>query len=181
MSDHLHGTQTWIDRIATLFDQAWHRGEHPRIEDYLAGVAEPRRSQLLEELLRVELDDRRAAGEAPSLEEYVIRFPQDEAMIRVAVTGGGAKSIDPGSSDAATPPKPPREVSGHSDADGPPPINGGVDATGSYHSGAVKADVDATLSYSVARDGGKVGPLLSAQDLKQLARLFTPGMVLQGR
>ncbi len=38
-----------------------------------------------------------------------------------------------------------------------------------------------TLSYSVALAGGAVGPLLSAQDLAQLASTFTPGMVLQGR
>ena len=88
MSDHSEGTQTWIDRIATPFDRAWQAGEHPRIEDYLAGVAEPRRSQLLEELLRVELGNRRAAGETPGPEEYVIRFPQDEAKIRAVVNGG---------------------------------------------------------------------------------------------
>ena len=67
MSDHPQGTQTWIDRIATYFDRAWHRGEHPQIEDYLAGVAELRRCQVLEELLRVELGNRRDAGEARAL------------------------------------------------------------------------------------------------------------------
>ncbi len=181
MSDHLQGTQTWIDRIATLFDRAWQAGERPQIEDYLACVAEPRRSQLLEELLRVELDNRRAAGETPGPEEYVIRFPQDEAMIRAAVSEGGAESIHPGWKDAATPPQPPRATGWHMDADDPPPIVGPVDATGSYRPKAIEADPDATLSYSVAREGGKVEPLLSAQDLDQLASTFTPGMVLQGR
>ena len=33
----------------------------------------------------------------------------------------------------------------------------------------------------MALEGGKVEPLLSAQDLEQLASTFTPGMVLQGR
>ena len=58
---------------------------------------------------------------------------------------------------------------------------GPADATGSCHSGAVKADPDATLSYSVAREGGQVEPLLTPQDLEQLATTFYPGMVLQGR
>jgi tetratricopeptide (TPR) repeat protein/serine/threonine protein kinase len=53
--------------------------------------------------------------------------------------------------------------------------------TGSYHFDADAVDSDVTLSYSAARDGGPVEPLLSAQDLEQLANTFTPGMVLQGR
>jgi serine/threonine protein kinase len=42
-------------------------------------------------------------------------------------------------------------------------------------------DSDATLSYSVARGNGQVEPLLSPQDLDQLASTFRPGIVLQGR
>jgi serine/threonine protein kinase len=181
MSDDPQGTQTWIDRIATLFDRAWQAGEHPRIEDYLEGVAAPRRSQLLEELLRVELDNRRAAGETPSPEDYVIRFPESKATIRAIVTGGAIRKVYPSSADAATTPQPPRDGCGRSDGDGLPSIVGRVDAKGPYHPRAVKADADATLSYCVARDGGKVEPLLCAQDIEQLARIFTPGMVLQGR
>src|SRR6516164_3996066 len=104
MNDHSEGTQTWIDRIATPFDQAWQAGQRPRIEDYLAGVAEPRRSQLLEELLRVELDYRRAAGETPSPGDYVIRFPQDEATIQAVVTGEDDRNVHLSSAGTATPP-----------------------------------------------------------------------------
>jgi serine/threonine protein kinase len=43
------------------------------------------------------------------------------------------------------------------------------------------ADHDATLSYSVAREGGKVEPLLGAEDLEHLAGTFFRGTVLQGR
>ena len=77
MSDHTQGTETWIDTIATPFDRAWRAsvrqgclGQRPRIEDCLAGLEGPRRSQFLEELKRIELDRRREAGEAPTAEEW---------------------------------------------------------------------------------------------------------------
>ena len=36
-----------IDKAADDFERAWKKGPRPAIEDYLAGVAEPRRSILL--------------------------------------------------------------------------------------------------------------------------------------
>ena len=181
MSDHLQGTQTWIDRIATLFDRAWQAGEHPRIEDYLKGIAEPRRSRLLEELLRVEIDDRRAAGETPSPEDYVIRFPENEAMIRAVATRGSDRIVDPRSGEAVTPPQPPLEAGGRYNAADPPASPGPGSAIPSPEPKASDADPDATLLYSVVREGGKIEPLVSERDLDQLARTFAPGMVLQGR
>src|SRR5262249_48825315 len=59
------GERSWIDEQADRFERAWRAGQQPRIEDYLAGVEEPRRSRLLEELLRVEHELRRG-GEAPA-------------------------------------------------------------------------------------------------------------------
>jgi hypothetical protein len=82
MSDRSEGTQTWIDKIATPFDRAWRAyvreggiGQRPRIEDCLAGIDGPERSELLAELLRIELEWRREAREAPTLGEYQARFP----------------------------------------------------------------------------------------------------------
>jgi serine/threonine protein kinase len=82
MNDRTQRPQTWIDAIATPFDRAWRAcvrqgciGQRPRIEDSLAGLEGPRRSQLLEELLRIELHWRREAGEVPTSEEYQSRFP----------------------------------------------------------------------------------------------------------
>jgi Protein kinase domain len=54
-------------------------------------------------------------------------------------------------------------------------------ATRSYSSGVAPDDSDATLSYSVVKDGGQIEPLLSPHDLDQLATTFYPGVVLQGR
>ena len=47
MSDRPQGTQTWINAEAERFERAWRVGPRPRIEDFLAGVSEPRRSLLL--------------------------------------------------------------------------------------------------------------------------------------
>jgi serine/threonine-protein kinase len=94
MSDHLQGTQTWIDAIATPFDQAWRAfvcqgctGQRPRIEDFLMGVTEPKRSQLLAELLRVEVEYRRKAGERPTAAEYEQRFREHGALVHDLFAG----------------------------------------------------------------------------------------------
>jgi serine/threonine protein kinase len=92
MGDHPQATETWIDVIATPFDRAWRAGQRPRIEDYLADISEPRRGQLLEELLRVERENREILGEAPTLEEYRSRFPGAEAVVD-AVYGARPASL----------------------------------------------------------------------------------------
>src|SRR5271168_200463 len=72
---------TWINAAADRFERAWKEGQRPRIEDFLVEVDEPRQDRLLEELLRVELELRRNAGEEPSPTEYGPRFPQHAALI----------------------------------------------------------------------------------------------------
>ncbi len=44
-----------IDAICLRFEDAWKAGQRPRVEQYLSGVPQPQRSQLFQELLRVEL------------------------------------------------------------------------------------------------------------------------------
>src|SRR5262249_11251686 len=46
----------WIDHLCDAFESAWQEGYRPPIEAYLAAAAEPERSQLLEELLKLELE-----------------------------------------------------------------------------------------------------------------------------
>ncbi len=93
MSQSLRGEQTWIDAAADRFERQWNAGpDRPRIEDCLE-VAEPnQRAQLLEELVRVECEIRRAAGEQPSPAEYLIRFPDDCPAVNAAFAGEEASS-----------------------------------------------------------------------------------------
>src|SRR5689334_12120095 len=75
------GDRTWIDERADGFERAWRDGPRPRIEDYLADVAEPRRTRLLEELLRVERQLALEAGERPVPAAYRRRFPAHVAVV----------------------------------------------------------------------------------------------------
>ena len=68
-----------VDNVCDRFEQAWQSAastaHRPRIEDYLGDTPEPERSALLHELLALEIEYRRQAGEHPSREEYQTRFP----------------------------------------------------------------------------------------------------------
>jgi hypothetical protein len=57
---------SWIDTAAQWFERAWKKGPRPRIEDFLAKVAEPQRPARFRELLRVERELRRRAAEGPT-------------------------------------------------------------------------------------------------------------------
>ena len=67
--------------------------DRPRIEDFLAQEAGPRRALLLQELLRVERELRNSAGEMPGPPEYHQRFPDDLPAVD-AVFGHNAH-VDP--------------------------------------------------------------------------------------
>jgi tetratricopeptide (TPR) repeat protein len=73
-----------LDRICDRFAAEWAAGRRPKAEDYLAGVAETLRSSLLGELLRVELEARRKAGETPTPDEFLGRFPAEARTIDAA-------------------------------------------------------------------------------------------------
>jgi WD40 repeat protein/tRNA A-37 threonylcarbamoyl transferase component Bud32 len=81
MSEIPTGDWPWIDAAAIRFERAWTAGSRPRIEDYLAEADESLTVPLLEELLLVEHELRRRAGEKPSVEEYWLRFPDRIALV----------------------------------------------------------------------------------------------------
>ena len=62
-------------------ERVWKSGRRPRIEDYLSARSEPERTQLLERLLRIELELRKSNGEAPQPSEYLERFQRDTHLI----------------------------------------------------------------------------------------------------
>jgi eukaryotic-like serine/threonine-protein kinase len=113
--------ELWLDKECSRFEAAWKAGQRPRIEDYLDDAAEPRRSALLQELLRVELEYRSRDQEGPTEEEYRRRFPDQGERIRKAFhlvmsrgdpavgarpakPGGETKDDGPVSRGAETPP-----------------------------------------------------------------------------
>ena len=87
----------WRDEAAfDRFEDAWKRGERPRIEDYLGAEAGPPPADLLRELLRLELYYRARRGESPARDEYLERFPEDLLVIDEAFPGvdGGPPVVD---------------------------------------------------------------------------------------
>jgi serine/threonine protein kinase/Tfp pilus assembly protein PilF len=63
-----------LDQLCDRFEAAWKAGQRPRIESYLGDLAEPERSELVRELIRVEVHYRRR-WEEPQPEDYRERFP----------------------------------------------------------------------------------------------------------
>lgn len=73
------------DQVCDQFEAAWQTsGERPKLEGYLAQKTGAGREPLLRELLRLELEYRRRQTESPQIEEYLVRFPQDESAVRWA-------------------------------------------------------------------------------------------------
>jgi tetratricopeptide (TPR) repeat protein len=69
-----------IDQTCDRFEVAW-KARRPTPEEYLAEVGEPARAALLRQLLLVDWDYRRRAGEDPQAADYQARFPCDSAVI----------------------------------------------------------------------------------------------------
>jgi len=98
MSEIPTGDWSWVHAAAERFERAWKKGPHPRIEDFLAEVDESRWAPLLEELIRVESELRRRAGEPSSDDEYRRRFPN---CVRAVDAVFGARPSRSASSDRA--------------------------------------------------------------------------------
>ena len=69
------------------FERSWLEGGRPRAEDVLADVPEGRRAEFLRNLLEVELELRRRAGERPAVGDYLDRFPGYREAVEAARDG----------------------------------------------------------------------------------------------
>jgi serine/threonine protein kinase len=63
-----------VDRVCKRFEDAWRVGR-PRIEDYLPPGAPAAEDTLLCELIALDVECRRRAGEQPGADDYQARFP----------------------------------------------------------------------------------------------------------
>ncbi|MBN9119807.1 MAG: protein kinase [Planctomycetes bacterium] len=75
------GAKRRVDAACLAFERA---GRGARIEDYLSHVDPEHRSALLTELLALELEWRRDAGESPAPSEYLARFPDRPGAVQAA-------------------------------------------------------------------------------------------------
>jgi serine/threonine protein kinase len=91
------------EQVCDRFEAAWKAGARPCLEDHLADVPEPERAALLPELIALEIDYRRLAGEQPGADEFLGRFPTlDRAWVAAVL----AEMARPGGSDRLPPPPP---------------------------------------------------------------------------
>ena len=82
-----------LERIVSAcdrFEHAWRQGEGPRIETFLTDG--DIHDALLERLVLIELDFRRAAGETPSCDEYRARFAGSPNVIEAVFAAGPIRS-----------------------------------------------------------------------------------------
>jgi serine/threonine-protein kinase len=70
-----------IDQACDRFEADWKAGRRPRPEEYLGPAGEPARSALLRQLLLLDWDYRRRAGDEPRAADYHARFPGDAAVV----------------------------------------------------------------------------------------------------
>src|SRR5438876_8113964 len=70
-----------VDQACDRFEAAWRAGRRPRPEEYLDTAAGPVRSALLRQLLLLDWDYRRRAGDEPRAEDYRARFPGDATLV----------------------------------------------------------------------------------------------------
>jgi serine/threonine protein kinase len=88
-----------VDQTCCRFEAACKAGERPRIDDYLADLAEPGRNIVLRELIAVEIFYRRRAGESPQAEDYGARFPfLDRAELASLLAAGPSEEEEPAAS-----------------------------------------------------------------------------------
>jgi tRNA A-37 threonylcarbamoyl transferase component Bud32 len=70
-----------VERACDRFEAAWQAGHQPRPEEYLDAAEDQARCALLRQLLLLDWDYRRRAGERPDSGDYLPRFPGDESVI----------------------------------------------------------------------------------------------------
>lgn len=83
-----------LDEICDAFEDAWQHGR-PQLREYMERwqCVEGRR-ELLENLLLIELRQRRHLGELPGRREYEQQFPNDASLIYEAFQVQGATAVD---------------------------------------------------------------------------------------
>jgi tRNA A-37 threonylcarbamoyl transferase component Bud32 len=77
---------TLIDQVCDDFEEAWRKGEDPRISDYLGSVTEPLRSRLFDELLLSDLAFRTRDETTIDTGDYSSQFPDRAEQIRTVIS-----------------------------------------------------------------------------------------------
>jgi WD40 repeat protein/tetratricopeptide (TPR) repeat protein len=89
-----------VDQACAGFEAAWTAGQRPRLEDFLDGLPEPARCSGFRELILLDIQYRRLAGEEPQAADYETRFP-DLDLVWLADAVAARSDAQPKSSPVA--------------------------------------------------------------------------------
>jgi WD40 repeat protein/tetratricopeptide (TPR) repeat protein/predicted Ser/Thr protein kinase len=73
-----------VDRLCDEYESCWKSGQVPHLETFLDRAPPASRNALFQQLLVLEVEYRRDLGQAPSVSEYLERFPEFADVIRQA-------------------------------------------------------------------------------------------------
>ena len=85
-----------LDRACRDFERDWKAAPQCRLEQSLALATSHEQTIWLAELMAIELELRRSAGEVPELSEYLQRFPQAEPLVHQAFSESQESNGDGG-------------------------------------------------------------------------------------
>jgi WD40 repeat protein len=124
-----------VDAVCRDFEASWSPGRRPRIEDLLPPDPGPLRDALAFELIALELELRRNAGECATVAEYVGRFSdQDDAIARAFAEAQRAREQATAVAEAATvaPPAGARDATMHHPGSAEAPVSERIHYFGDY-------------------------------------------------
>ncbi len=65
-----------VDEVCTRFDDAWQAGDRPRIGDFVAGLGDVEKRDVLRELILLDVHYRRQEGQLPICSDYTHLFAE---------------------------------------------------------------------------------------------------------
>lgn len=74
MAAHQNPSEVDLEKIVERFEDAWRKGDRPKLDDYLVNGAI--RRELLVELIHTDLEYRLKAGDEVRVEAYLTRYPE---------------------------------------------------------------------------------------------------------
>lgn len=86
--------QTPLERLYIEFSENWRSGSRPDLDSFLQRVPRAERTSALINLLRIEVQERRAKGEEASEDEYRQRYPEASDAIDLAFTTHGQVAVN---------------------------------------------------------------------------------------